>query len=106
MAKFGGNRSKQKLAQCCSCISIFRVGLCDSQCPLVRRLIRQPLITGGQPLTARNQRLADETPDQRALRIAKADSEYRDAAATLSQLLLGPVASELGHKRLVIIGAS
>jgi len=57
-------------------------------------------------LTARNQRLADETPDQRASRIAKADSEYRDAAATLSQLLLGPVASELGNKRLVIIGAS
>ena len=56
-------------------------------------------------LTARNQHIADETAEQRASRIAKADVEYCDVAARLSQMMLGPVASELGHKRLVIIGA-
>jgi CHAT domain-containing protein len=56
-------------------------------------------------LTARNQHISDETAEQRASRIAKADLEYRDAAATLSQMMLGPVAAQLGHKRLVIIGA-
>jgi len=56
-------------------------------------------------LTARNEHIAQETLEQRASRLAKADVEYRDAAATLSQIMLGPAASDLGHKRLVIIGA-
>ncbi len=57
-------------------------------------------------LTARNQHPADEPPDQRAARIRKADVEYNEAAAALSEMLLGPVASQLGNKRLVFITES
>lgn len=54
-------------------------------------------------LTARNQTLAGETPEQRSRRIAQADAEYPQAAAALSQMLLGPAASELKSKRLIIV---
>jgi len=54
-------------------------------------------------LTARTKKLRGETGAQREARITKSDAEYKTAAARLSRMLLGPVASELGKKRLVIV---
>ena len=42
-------------------------------------------------LTARNKQIKFETADERRARIARADTDYPEAAATLSQMLLGPV---------------
>jgi CHAT domain-containing protein len=55
-------------------------------------------------LTARNQRAPGERPAQRRARIAQADAAWLAAAGQLSQLLLGPVRSELANKRLLIVG--
>ncbi|OLE62867.1 MAG: hypothetical protein AUI36_10380 [Cyanobacteria bacterium 13_1_40CM_2_61_4] len=54
-------------------------------------------------LTARNQSIPNETPAQRKERLDQADAEYPKASITLSQMLLGPVASELKNKRLLIV---
>ncbi|HEX7999269.1 MAG TPA: tetratricopeptide repeat protein [Pyrinomonadaceae bacterium] len=54
-------------------------------------------------LNARNQVNEKETPAQERARIAQADAQYRDAAARLSQMVLAPVAVELGTKRLLIV---
>ncbi|HWO03068.1 MAG TPA: tetratricopeptide repeat protein [Blastocatellia bacterium] len=55
-------------------------------------------------LTARNQVVKNETLDQRSLRVAASDAEYPSAAASLSNMLLKPAASQLGTKRLLIVG--
>jgi len=55
-------------------------------------------------LTARNRTVANETPEQRGERLQRADAEYPKISAALSRMLLGPVASELKRKRLVIVG--
>jgi len=55
-------------------------------------------------LTARNKLIKFEKPDQERTRIAKADADYASASLTLSQTLLGPVASQLEKKRLLIVG--
>jgi len=54
-------------------------------------------------LTARNQRVANETLEQRRQRLELADAEYLKAAASLSQIILGPAAAELKNKRLLIV---
>ena len=54
-------------------------------------------------ITARNREDAKETPRQRATRHASSDKEYAEAAAALSKLVLEPVASMLGQKRLVVV---
>jgi CHAT domain-containing protein len=54
-------------------------------------------------LTERNRNPAKETLEQRRIRFAKADAEYAKAAAALSQMILGPVAEQLGTKRLLIV---
>jgi hypothetical protein len=54
-------------------------------------------------LTSRNQRLANETSKQRRARLAQADAEYQKIAAALSQILLTPVAEQLGTKRLLVV---
>ncbi len=54
-------------------------------------------------LTARNQFLKDENQQSRQTRITQADSEYLNVASTLSGILLGPVESQLGHKRLLVV---
>jgi CHAT domain-containing protein/Flp pilus assembly protein TadD len=54
-------------------------------------------------LTARNQRRADETESQRLARVKQAEAEYASAADALSQMILGPVATQLGTKRLLIV---
>jgi CHAT domain-containing protein/Tfp pilus assembly protein PilF len=54
-------------------------------------------------LIARNQNLPNETPERRRRRLEQAEAEYPKTSAALSQMLLGPVASELGNKRLLIV---
>lgn len=54
-------------------------------------------------LTARNSQPAGETPEQRAARVGEAEAEYGKAAAALSQMVLGSVATQLGTKRLIIV---
>jgi CHAT domain-containing protein len=54
-------------------------------------------------LNARNTRVKRETNEQRAVRVAQSDAEIPVAAASLSQMVLAPVARELGNKRLVIV---
>lgn len=52
---------------------------------------------------ALNDRPKDEPPEQRAHRLALADAEFVRSADALSRMLLQPVASELGRKRLLIV---
>ena len=54
-------------------------------------------------LTARNASVSKETLEQRRRRLELADAEYSQAAANLSQMLLGPVAAELKNKRLLVV---
>ena len=56
------------------------------------------------PLMARNQKPAGETPAARARRIRQADQAYLSAAATATRMLLDPVASRIEGKRLLIVG--
>ena len=54
-------------------------------------------------LTARNLQMNGETDGARQARLASAEVQYAEASRELSAILLGPVASELQGKRLVII---
>jgi CHAT domain-containing protein len=54
-------------------------------------------------LNARNARVKGETNAQRAVRVAQADAEIPVAAASLSRMVLAPVAGQLGTKRLMIV---
>jgi CHAT domain-containing protein len=54
-------------------------------------------------VNTRNRDVKGETSGQRAVRIAQADSEVPLAAASLSRMLLGPAAGQLGKKRLMIV---
>lgn len=54
-------------------------------------------------LTARNQRLNGEMGEKRRARVAQADAASPAGAEALSQMLLGPVAQQLGKKRLLIV---
>ena len=63
--------------------------------PLARRVY--------ELLTARNQTVANETLEQRRVRLETADADYQKAAASLSQMILGPAAAELKSKRLLIV---
>jgi CHAT domain-containing protein len=55
-------------------------------------------------LTARNQNAVKETPPARAARLRQADLDYRKVAQDVSRMLLGPVASLIRDKRLLIVG--
>ncbi len=55
-------------------------------------------------LSARNLRVTGETPQQKQSRIAQADASYPQAALQLSRMVLGPVVTQLGGKRLLIVG--
>jgi CHAT domain-containing protein len=60
-------------------------------------------------LTARNLRTEEETLAQRRSRIAKADADYAQSAAALSQMLLGPASNQFARsnkKRLLIVSDS
>lgn len=54
-------------------------------------------------LTSRNRQVKFETVEERRARIAKADAEFTDAATALSQIVLGPMAGQLGSNRLLIV---
>jgi CHAT domain-containing protein/tetratricopeptide (TPR) repeat protein len=54
-------------------------------------------------LNARNVRVKGETNAQRENRVAQADAEISEAAAFLSRMVLGPVAPQLGNRRLMIV---
>ena len=54
-------------------------------------------------LTAPNRIIGGETARQKQKRLAQAEADYNDAAARLSRLVLGPVASLLEAKRLLIV---
>jgi len=54
-------------------------------------------------LTARNKWEKFETAPERAKRIATADREFENAAAALSAIVLGPLASQLAHQNLLIV---
>lgn len=54
-------------------------------------------------VNTRNRDIKGETREQRAVRITQADLEVPLAAASLSRMLLGPVAGQLGKKRLMIV---
>jgi CHAT domain-containing protein/Tfp pilus assembly protein PilF len=54
-------------------------------------------------LIARNKIEPGETPEQRRRRLDLADAEYPAASAALSQMVLGPVASQLESKRLLVV---
>ena len=71
---------------------------------LPKRSIIEPLARRAyELLTARNVNVPKETLEQRRQRLELAEAEYSKAAANLSQTLLGPVASELKNKRLMIV---
>lgn len=54
-------------------------------------------------ITARNQPGPNESSQRKQTRIANADAESRLVAAGLSRILLGPVAAQLGNKRLIVV---
>ena len=54
-------------------------------------------------LTARNRYVKFETADEKRERVRQADAEYPNAAKALSDMLLGPVAAQLGRKRLLVV---
>ena len=54
-------------------------------------------------LIARNVRVPGETAQQRRARVRLAETEYQSAATELSHMMLGPTASMLGNKRLLIV---
>jgi CHAT domain-containing protein len=54
-------------------------------------------------LTTRNQYVKFETADEKRERVRKADADYPNAAAALSDMLLGPVVAQLGRKRLLVV---
>jgi CHAT domain-containing protein len=64
--------------------------------PLARRVY--------QLLNAPNETSAGETQRQRMERLSAAAARFREDSATLSRMLLGPVAEQLGGKRLLIVG--
>lgn len=54
-------------------------------------------------LTARNMIVSKEPLEQRRKRLEQAAADYSKASAILSQMLLGPIASELKNKKLLIV---
>ncbi len=56
-----------------------------------------------ESITARNAYFKNESAWERAIRIRKADAKYNEATAELSRMLLGPVARELGKRRLLFV---
>lgn len=57
----------------------------------------------GAALTARNLSENGERPSQRKARLDKANTEYTEAVSRLSQMVIDPVASLLGEKRILVV---
>ena len=56
-----------------------------------------------EALTARNRSVKNETPEQKQVRLDRQNAEFKQANAELSRMLLAPVESQLGTKRLLIV---
>ncbi len=56
-----------------------------------------------EALTAENRQEKNESVQEKRLRVDKADKDYVEASAALSKMIIEPVASLLGTKRLVIV---
>ena len=56
-----------------------------------------------ESITARTVNVPKETLEQRLQRLQLADAEFASASASLSRMILGPVAAELQAKRLLIV---
>lgn len=54
-------------------------------------------------LAKRNREVRNESADQWRVRINQADTEFGNASAALSKMVIDPVASLLGNRRLVIV---
>jgi CHAT domain-containing protein/tetratricopeptide (TPR) repeat protein len=54
-------------------------------------------------LTARNQTLKGETAERRQARVRLAEEEYVAASSALGRMILGPVAGELGRRRVAVV---
>jgi CHAT domain-containing protein len=54
-------------------------------------------------LTARNKNMGFESEPEKQERVTKENREFPQAAAALSQMILGPVAGQLGNKKLLIV---
>ena len=54
-------------------------------------------------LTERNRKVKFETARERSLRLARADADYDEASAKLSEIVLGSALERLGNKRLLIV---
>ncbi|MGA7218005.1 MAG: CHAT domain-containing protein [Candidatus Sulfotelmatobacter sp.] len=54
-------------------------------------------------LTEPNRVIKDESEAARKIRLARASQRYERAVTTLSQMIVGPFAGELGKKRLLIV---
>ncbi len=65
--------------------------------------IKRASLEVNQLLTARNIRIKFETAEEREQRVSQADRDYVRAAARLSRMLLGPIASGLQKQRLLIV---
>jgi CHAT domain-containing protein len=57
----------------------------------------------GSALTARNLSVSGETPSQRKARLDKANTEYTESATRLGKMVIDPVASLLGEKRILLV---
>lgn len=68
-----------------------------------RAIIEQGAKRFYQLLTERGVAMPNETLAQRKQRLDHVDIDYPQAAVSLSRMLLGPVAAELGQKRLLIV---
>src|SRR5207244_1588033 len=68
-----------------------------------RELIQQAATRVTELLTARGLHQRNETPSQRAARIATADAQLPTAAKQLSELVLAPAAARLANQRLLIV---
>ncbi|MEW6125732.1 MAG: CHAT domain-containing tetratricopeptide repeat protein [Acidobacteriota bacterium] len=55
-------------------------------------------------LTARNRNIANESIEQKLMRVKLADEAFRKEAAELSRMILAPAASLFANKRLLIVG--
>lgn len=65
----------------------------------IETLVRQAY----EQLTARNRRIAGESPHQYEIRIKQADQDWQTRAPILANMLLGPAARQLSCKRLLIV---
>jgi CHAT domain-containing protein len=71
---------------------------------LPRRSTIEPLVREVMQLMTATLQQDNETAAAWQRRVLQADQQYWPRAAELSQMVLGPVAAKLGHKRLVIVG--